>query len=117
MLCSSGRAQDSQSRLVEFCQARNSIAEVRSVVAQALRRQLGCDAFPYSWVLGSSVPILWPLIDYLASYQAALLHCCVKILSLPSWMLPGLGKWATMWGLCGLVQGLNVDTKWTYKVD
>ncbi|CAE7228223.1 unnamed protein product [Symbiodinium pilosum] len=44
---------------------------VRSLLPQALMQQLGADAFPYKWILGSTAPIWWPFIDYLATYQAS----------------------------------------------
>ncbi|CAE6971976.1 unnamed protein product [Symbiodinium sp. CCMP2592] len=40
---------------------------VRSSVATALEQQLGYDAFPYTWLLWSSSPYLWSLMDVLAS--------------------------------------------------
>ena len=44
---------------------------VRSIVAHSLLHQLGVDAFPYTWILGSTAPISWTFFDYLATYQAA----------------------------------------------
>ncbi|CAK8988825.1 unnamed protein product [Durusdinium trenchii] len=41
---------------------------VRTVVATALKQQLGCDALPYGWILGGTSSFLWPLLDLLASY-------------------------------------------------
>ncbi|CAE7773891.1 unnamed protein product [Symbiodinium sp. CCMP2456] len=40
---------------------------IRSSVATALEQQLGYDAFPYTWVLLSTSPYLWSLMDDLAS--------------------------------------------------
>ena len=42
---------------------------VRSLTARALEQQLGYDAFPYLWMLGSFVPVWWPWMDYLAVYS------------------------------------------------
>mmetsp|Transcript_67473 Transcript_67473/g.158301 ORF Transcript_67473/g.158301 Transcript_67473/m.158301 type:complete len:549 (-) Transcript_67473:171-1817(-) len=41
---------------------------VRSLAARALEQQLGYDAFPYLWMLGSFVPVWWPFMDFLAVY-------------------------------------------------
>ncbi|CAK9014805.1 unnamed protein product [Durusdinium trenchii] len=66
---------------------------VRSVVAHALKQQLGCDAFPYTWMLGSTTPLLWPLFDFVASYQGA-----EKMRYLaPSWAIRILAYW--LWGI------------------
>ncbi|CAE7722822.1 unnamed protein product [Symbiodinium sp. CCMP2592] len=46
-------------------------ASVQSVVRETLARQLGQDVFPYLWLVGASVPVLWGMMDIVAIRVAA----------------------------------------------
>ena len=76
-----------------FGSTTNFEVTVRSQVAEALKHQVGSDAFPYGWILGSSAPLMWMLLDLIASYQKdETLHFMV-----PFWIIRGFAWW--LWGV------------------
>lgn len=54
---------------------------VRSQVAEALKHQVGSDAFPYAWILGSFAPLMWMLLHFMV----------------PFWIIRGFAWW--LWGV------------------
>jgi len=66
---------------------------VQLSATQALYQQLGVHAFPYHWMLGSTIPCLWAVMDSIATYLISPhQHGFVYF-----WGIRGVAAWLWIW--------------------
>ena len=89
---------------------------VRSVVASALKQQMGSDAIEYPLMLGTTAPILWSVIDLAVFWQShddffhVPLHT-IRAFSIWLWTLPTAGTFALFFARCFRAQGQSICTE------
>ncbi|CAK8987478.1 unnamed protein product [Durusdinium trenchii] len=89
---------------------------VRSVVASALKQQMGSDAIDYPLVLGATAPILWAAIDLAVLWhsQDQLFHVplyTIRAFSLWLWTLPTAATFGLWFARCFRAQGQSMCTE------
>ena len=93
---------------------------VQSVVAIALKQQMGSDTFDYSLMLGATVPILWPLTDLGLLWRSrqdfnALVYT-VSCLSAWLWWIPTVATVGLFLARCLRSRGYWRCTEWLRDV-